>query len=61
MSIQRQKVRELIFDQFKLGNNLKTAARNIQAVRLTQKTCWNWYQKFKADQEAKMTSDALDV
>lgn len=57
MSSQREKVRDLIFDQFKLGNNSTTAAKNIQAVTgkftPTQQTCWNWYQKFRAGQRSK--------
>lgn len=57
MSSQREKVRDLIFNQFKLGSNPSEAAKNIQAVTgkstPTRMTCWSWYQKFQAGQRSK--------
>jgi histone-lysine N-methyltransferase SETMAR len=51
MSTQRQNIRNLIFDQFKLGNSATDAAKNICAVTgrssTTARTCQRWYAKFK--------------
>ena len=51
MSAQHQNIRNLIFDQFKLGNNPTDAAKNICAVTgrssTTRMTCWRWFEMFR--------------
>lgn len=55
MSGQRQKIRNLMFEKFELGNGASAVARIICIVTGTQspivKTKKKWYKKFRADEK----------